>query len=135
QGVPILIPDPERGGQKSERVRIIDWEHPAANDFVAVRQISFTGPLYTCRPDIVGFVNGLPLVVLEFKKPGVPARQAFEDNCTSYKHPQNGVPGLFWYNALLIASNGTESRVGSLTADWERFFEWKRIQREDEPRK
>ena len=53
----------------------------------------------------------------------------------SYKHPQNGIPQLFWYNALLIASNGTESRVGSLTADWERFFEWKRVEREDEPRR
>src|SRR5205085_9601230 len=103
--------------------------------FLAGRQISFTGPLYTCRPDIVGFVNGLPLVLLEFKQPGVPARQAFDDNCTSYKHPQNGVPALFWYNAMLVASNGTDSRVGSLTANWERFFEWKRVEREDEPRR
>ena len=73
--------------------------------------------------------------MIELKKPGVPAQQAFDDNLTSYKHPQNGIPQLFWYNALLIASNGTESRVGSLTADWERFFEWKRIEREDEPRR
>jgi type I restriction enzyme R subunit len=135
EGVPVSIPDPELGGQKPARVRVIDWEHPDANDFLAVRQISFEGTLYTCRPDIVGFVNGLPLVVLEFKKPGVPARQAFDDNLTSYKHGQNGVPALFAYNALLIASNGTESRVGSLTADWDRFFEWKRIECEDEPRR
>src|SRR5437899_3149597 len=91
-GVQVSVADPERGGVKSERVRLIDWENPANNDFLAVRQISFTGPLYTCRPDIVGFVNGLPLVLLEFKQPGVPARQAFDDNCTSYKHPQNGIP-------------------------------------------
>src|SRR5256712_193793 len=97
--------------------------------------MTVTGPLYTCRPDLIGFVNGLPLVVVELKKPGVPAQQAFADNLTSYKHPQNGIPQLFWYNALLIASNGTESRVGSLTADWDRFFEWKRIEREDEPRR
>ena len=45
------------------------------------------------------------------------------------------LPQLFWFNALLIASNGTDSRVGSLTADWDRFFEWKRIEREDEPRR
>ena len=88
--------------------------------------MSVTGALYTCRPDLVGFVNGLPLVVVELKKPGIPAKQAFDDNLTSYKHPQNGIPDLFWYNALLIASNGIESRVGTLTADWERFFEWKR---------
>jgi type I restriction enzyme R subunit len=134
-GVRVSVPDRERGGQRTERVRVIDWETPEQNDFLAVRQITFAGPLYTCRPDIVGFVNGLPLVVIEFKKPGVPARNAFDDNLTSYKHAQNGVPALFHYNALLIASNGTESRVGSLTADWERFFEWKRIEREDEPRR
>ena len=97
--------------------------------------MTVTGDLYTCRPDLIGFVNGLPFVVIELKKPGVPAKQAFEENLTSYKHLQNGIPALFWYNALLIASNGTDSRVGSLTADWDRFTEWKRIEREDEPRR
>ena len=120
------------GGQTTVRVRVIDWEMPANNDFLLVSQFSVTGALYTCRPDLVGFVNGLPLVVIELKKPGVPARQAFDENLTHYKQQ---VLALFWYNALLIASNGTESRVGSLTADWERFFEWKRVEREDEPRK
>ena len=134
-GVPVSIPDSKTGGQTSERVRVIDWQNPTANDFLAARQMMFTGPLYTCRPDVVCFVNGLPLVVIEFKKPSVPARQGFDDNLTSYKHAQNGVPALFWYSALLIASNGTDSRVGSLTADWERFFEWKRIASEKEPRK
>lgn len=86
----------------------------------------------TCRPDLVGFVNGLPWVVIELKKPGVPARAAFDENLTHYKQQ---VPALFWSNALLIASNGTSSRVGSLTADWERWVEWKRIEREDEPRR
>ncbi len=123
------------GGQKTERVRVIDWTRPEENDFLLVSQFSVTGTLYTCRPDLVGFVNGLPLVVVELKKPGVAARAAFDENLTSYKHAQNGVPGLFAFNALLIASNGTESRVGSLTADWERFFEWKRVAREDEPRR
>lgn len=124
-----------RGGQRTVRVRVIDWENPAANDFLLVNQFSVTGALYTCRLDLVGFVNGLPLVVIELKKPGVPARAAFDENLTSYKHPQNGIPALFVFNGLLIASNGTDSRVGSLMADWERFFEWKRIEREDEPRR
>ncbi|HEY5769821.1 MAG TPA: HsdR family type I site-specific deoxyribonuclease [Terrimicrobium sp.] len=135
EGIKVSVPDKERGGQKTERVRVIDWEHPANNDFLLVNQFSVTGALYTCRPDLVGFVNGLPLVIIELKKPGVPARAAFDENLTSYKHPQNGIPSLFVFNALLIASNGTDSRVGSLTADWERFFEWKRIEREDEPRR
>jgi type I restriction enzyme, R subunit len=135
EGVQVSVPDPERGGQKSERVRVIDWDNPLANDFLLVSQMTITGPLYTCRPDLIGFVNGLPLVLIEFKKPGVSARAAFDENITSYKHPQNGVPALFRYNALIIASNGTESRVGSITADWERMAEWKRVEREDEPRR
>ncbi|ALA57891.1 type I restriction endonuclease subunit R [Nitrospira moscoviensis] len=130
-GIPVSIQD-KGGGQKTERVRVIDWENPAANDFLLVNQFSVTGSLYTRRPDLVGFVNGLPLIVVELKKPGVPAQQAFDDNLTCYK---SDIPQLFWFNGLMIASNGTESRVGSLTADWERFFEWKRIEREDEPRR
>jgi|CXWL01.1.fsa_nt_gi type I restriction enzyme R subunit len=132
EGIPVSILDQKGGGQKTERVRVIDWENPAANDFLLVSQFSVTGALYTRRPDLVGFVNGLPIIVIELKKPGVPAQQAFDDNLTCYK---SDIPQLFWFNGLTIASNGTESRVGSLTADWERFFEWKRIEREDEPRR
>jgi type I restriction enzyme R subunit len=132
EGIKISIPDRGGGGQKTERLRVIDWEQPRNNDFLLVSQFSVTGALYTCRPDLVGFVNGLPWVVIELKKPGVPARAAFDDNLSHYKQQ---IPALFWFNALLIASNGLDSRVGSLTANWERFFEWKRIEREDEPRR
>ncbi len=135
-GIPVSVPDRERGGhdrgQRTERLRVVDWAQPEQNDFLAVSQLSVVGSLYTCRPDLVGFVNGLPWVVIELKKPGVPARSAFDKNLTHY---QQEIPQLFWFNAFLIASNGTDSRVGSLTADWERFFEWKRIEREDEPRR
>ncbi len=131
-GIPVSLPDRENGGQKTERLRVIDWGNPQQNDFLLVSQFSVVGSLYTCRPDLVGFVNGLPWVVIELKKPGVTARSAFDENLTHYKQQ---IPQLFWFNALLIASNGTDSRVGSLTADWERFFEWKRIEREDEPRR
>lgn len=132
EGVTVSIPDLEHGGQKAERLRVVDWGNPEQNDFLLVSQFSVVGSLYTCRPDLVGFVNGLPLVVIELKKPGVPPRAAFDENLTHYKQQ---IPQLFWYNSLLIASNGTDSRLGSLTADWERFFEWKRIEREDEPRR
>ncbi len=132
EGVPVYVPDHEHGGQKTERLRVLDWQQPENNDFLLVSQFSVVGNLYTCRPDLVGFVNGLPWVVIELKKPGVPAQVAFVENLTHYK---NEIPQLFWFNAFLIASNGTDSRVGSLTADWERFFEWKRIEREDEPRR
>jgi type I restriction enzyme R subunit len=132
EGITVSVPDHEHGGQKTERLRVVDWQHPANNDFLLVSQFSVTGTLYTCRPDLVGFVNGLPWLVIELKKPGVSAHAAFAENLTHYKQQ---IPALFWSNALLIASNGTDSRVGSLTADWERFFEWKRIEREDEPRR
>jgi type I restriction enzyme R subunit len=144
QGIRVVVADTEpspqpspsgrgrEGGTRIERVRVIDWENPEANDFLLVSQMSIQGPLYLRRPDLIGFVNGLPLVVVELKKPGVPAQQAFTDKLTCYK---TDIPALFWGNALMIASNGTDSRVGSLTADWERFFEWKRIASEDEPRR
>jgi type I restriction enzyme R subunit len=131
-GIPVSIPDREHGGQRTERLRVVQWEQPEQNDFLLVSQLSVVGNLYTCRPDLVGFVNGLPWVVIELKKPGVPARAAFDENLRHYKQE---IPQLFWFNAILIASNGTDSRVGSLTADWERFFEWKRIEREEEPRR
>lgn len=131
-GIVVSLPNRQEGGQKTERLRVVDWESPANNDFLLISQLSVTGDLYTCRPDLIGFVNGLPLVVIELKRPGVPARVAFDENLTHYKEQ---IPALFWYNAFMIASNGTDSRVGSLTADWDRFFEWKRIEREDEPRR
>lgn len=131
-GIAVSVPDRTHGGQKVERLRVVDWGEPGNNDFLLVSQLTVVGSLYTCRPDLVGFVNGLPWIVIELKKPGVSARAAFDENLTHYKRE---VPQLLWFNALLIASNGTDSRVGSLTADWERFFEWKRIEREDEPRR
>lgn len=132
EGIKISVPDHQNGGQKDETLRIIDWHNPENNDFLLVNQFTIAGDLYPCRPDLLGFVNGLPWIVIELKKPGVPARQAFDDNITHYKRE---IPALFWYNAFIIASNGTDSRVGSVTADWERLFEWKRIEREDEPRR
>lgn len=132
EGITVSVPDREHGGQTIERLRVVDWEQPQNNDFLLVSQFSVTGALYTCRPDLVGFVNGLPWVVIELKKPGIPARAAFDENLTHYKKQ---IPGLFWFNALMIASNGTDSLVGSLTADWERWVRWKRIEHEDEPRR
>ena len=101
---------------------MIDWEHPANNDFLLVSQFSVTGALYTCRLDLVGFVNGLPLVVIELKAPGVPARSAFDENLTHYKQQ---IPALFWVNALLCDWYG-ESRtvrkaLESPTDKWRHF--------------
>jgi type I restriction enzyme R subunit len=131
EGVVVSVPDP-KGGQQSVRVRVIDWDQPEANTFTLVSQFSVVGQMYNCRPDLVGFVNGLPLLVVELKKPGVPSKTAFDENLTHYK---NAIPKLFWYNAWLVASNGSDSKLGSITADWGRWVEWKRIEREDEPRR
>ena len=119
-GVIVSIPDRKHSGQTTERLRVIDWQNPDANDFLLTNQFSVTKTPYTCRPDLIGFVNGLPIIVIELKKPGVPAQVAFEDNLTWYK---GVIPQLFWSNPVLITSNGFDSRVGSLTSNWERFFE------------
>jgi type I restriction enzyme R subunit len=127
--------DPATGANETKTLRAVDWDHPEANDLLAVRQLKVQGPLYACIPDVMLFVNGLPWVVMEWKAHGVAVRDAFDDNLTSYKHPQNGAPGLFASNALLVVSNGSDAKVGSLTAEWDRFFDWKRIVSEDEPRR
>ena len=74
EGIKVSVPDRERGGQRTERLRVVDWEKPANNDFLLVSQFSVTGALYACRPDLVGFVNPdrSGLVVIELKKPGGP---------------------------------------------------------------
>jgi len=127
-GVSVHIPDKE-GGETVETVRIIDWDTPANNDFLLVSQLWVNGPIHTRRPDVVGFVNGLPLVLCEFKASHKAVEDAFNDNITDYK---DTIPHLFWYNALIILSNGSKSLVGSLTAGLEHFFEWKKVESEEE---
>jgi type I restriction enzyme R subunit len=112
-----------------ETVRVIDWDGPGNNDFFLASQFWITGELYTRRADLIGFVNGLPLVFIELKATHKRLEHAFNDNLSDYK---DTVPQLFWYNGLIILSNGSQSRVGSLTAGWEHFFEWKKINSEGE---
>lgn len=87
------------------------------------------GELYRRRTDIVGFVNGIPLLFVELKKSTVDVQNAYEDNYTDY---QDTIPHLFYYNAFLILSNGLEARVGTLGSKFEFFHEWKRLTEEDE---
>ena len=105
-------------------------KHPENNDFFAASQFSITGEMYTKRPDIVCFVNGIPLVLMEFKRIDVNLYAAYNDNLRDYK---DTIPHLFWYNAFILLSNGTDSKVGSLTTSWEHFAEWTRVHSEDEP--
>ena len=128
-GVKVTVSDPDDEGETVEILQVIDWDNPERNDFLLASQFTVVGEVYTRRPDAVGFVNGIPLVVMEFKRIDENLLSAYHDNLRDYK---DTIPHLFWYNALIILSNGSESRVGSLTASWEHFAEWKRIDSECE---
>ena len=129
-GVKVPVGDPDDEGETTETLQVIDWDNPENNDFLLASQFTVVSEMYTRRPDAVGFVNGIPLVVMEFKRIDENLYSAYHDNICDYK---DTIRHLFWYNALIILSNGTESRVGSLTASWEHFAEWKRIDSEAEP--
>lgn len=109
-GVRVVVPDPEGEGETVEVVRMVDWDTPAHNDFLLCSQFWVTGEMYTRRADLVGFVNGLPLVFIELKAAHRRLETAFTGNLRDYK---DTVPQLFWPNALIILSNGSQSRVGS----------------------
>ncbi|RIE05714.1 type I restriction endonuclease subunit R [Candidatus Cryosericum terrychapinii] len=128
-GVGVPVPNPEGDGETVEVVHIIDWEEPTNNDLLFCSQFWVTGEMYTRRADLVGFVNGLPLVFIELKAAHRRLETAFADNLRDYK---DTISQLFWPNALIILSNGSESRVGSVTAGWEHFAEWKKIDSEGE---
>jgi type I restriction enzyme R subunit len=118
-----------RGERVTETVQVIDWQHPENNDFLLTSQLWVTGEMYKRRCDLVGFVNGLPLVFIELKASHKKLENAFRDNLRDYKET---IPQLLWYNALIILSNGSQSRIGSLTANWEHFADWKKINDEGE---
>ena len=131
-GVRVTVSDPSGNSETAEVLQVIDWETPENNDFFAASQFWVTGEMYAKRPDIICFVNGIPFVLMEFKRIDVNLHDAYNDNLRDYK---DTIPHLFWYNAFVLLSNGTDSKVGSLTASWEHFAEWKRVHSEDEPPK
>jgi len=110
--------------ETTETVRVIDWDDHTNNDYFLAFQLWVTGEMYKRRTDLVGFVNGIPLVFIELKAAQKNVKDAFDDNLRDYK---TTIPKLFWYNALGILSNGRDSRIGSITAEWEHFVEWKKI--------
>ena len=127
-GVPVTFRDKD-GNQVDEKVKIIDWVTPGNNHFVLVSQLWVNGDPYKRRCDLVGFINGLPLLFIELKAPHVNVHDAFKDNFSDYK---STIPHLFWYNAFVILSNGSEAKVGSVSASWEHFCDWKKINSEGE---
>ncbi len=119
----------EKGERQTETVKIIDLENPKENHFMLVSQLWITGELHTRRPDLIGFVNGIPLVLIELKASHKNLRNAYQQNIRDYK---DTIPQLFWYNAFIIISNGIESKVGTITGAYEHFNEWKKIKDEKE---
>jgi type I restriction enzyme R subunit len=128
-GIKVRLHDPEGGGEKVETVRLVDWDNHANNDFLLVSQFWLVGEMYKRRADLVGFVNGLPLLFVELKAAHKQIQTAFTGNLTDYK---DTIPQLFWFNAFIILSNGSEAKVGSITSDWGHFNDWKKINSEGE---
>jgi type I restriction enzyme R subunit len=123
-GVPVQY---QKGGEIiGDFVRLIDWANVAANEWLAINQYSLKGPHHTRRPDIILFVNGLPLVLLELKNPADETADIWKafDQIQTYKEQ---IPDVFEYNELLVISDGSDARFGSLSANAERFMQWRTI--------
>lgn len=129
-GVPVKFKNDE-GEEDEQRIKVVDWKEPKNNNFLAVQQFWVLGlsGLHKRRADVVLFINGLPLVFIELKTFHKRVENAYNDNLRDYK---DTIEHIFWYNAFIILSNGRYSRVGSITASWEHFAEWKKISDEHE---
>lgn len=117
------------GEMEVKRLRVFDFDHPLENEFLAVRQFEVVGDLYHRRPDVVGFVNGIPLVFFELKAHHTDLANAYHDNLTDYK---DSIPSIFHCNAFIILSNGTDAKLGTVTSPYKFFLDWKRIKEEEE---
>lgn len=111
----------EIGGKRIELLRYIDLASPAANDLLAVQQMWVKGSLHSRRLDVALFVNGIPLVLMEFKHPNEDVKKGFDDNVTDYR---DTIPQLFVPNLLVLVSNGSKAKVGSTHSPWEFFGDW-----------
>lgn len=130
-GIPVTEKKPN-GQTEEKRAMIIDFQHPddmERNHFLAVKEMKIHGDLYRRRTDIVGFVNGIPLLFVELKKNSVDVQNAYTDNYTDYL---DTIPQLFYYNAFLMLSNGVEAKVGTLGSKYEFFHEWKRLSEQEQ---
>ena len=127
-GIPVQY---ENKSGKTEHgiVRVIDFGNPKENDFLAVTQLWIKGDRYPRRPDVLIYINGLPLVFIELKNSNVKVQNAYEDNLINYRQD---IPLLFQYNAFCVLSNAIETKVGSFLSGWEFFFNWFRPDDETE---
>jgi type I restriction enzyme R subunit len=129
-GIPVEFDDAE-GKKQRDYVRLIDFSPKGAdnNRYLAVTQLWIEGGIGFRRPDVLLYINGLPLVFIELKNSNVKLKTAFDDNLTTYKQE---IPQLFLTNAFCVLSNAIETKVGSITSEWEHFFNWFRAESEKE---
>lgn len=122
----VLVEYQKDGETRGDFVRLIDWANPAANEWLAINQFSIKGPHHTRRPDIILFVNGLPLALLELKNPADEHADIWKayDQIQTYK---DQIPDVFQYNEILVISDGSQARIGSLSANAERYMQWRTI--------
>lgn len=118
----------DKGERERVRLRVIDFDTPKENHFLCVRELWIRGDLYRRRADIVGFVNGLPLLFVECKNIHKSLRTAYEKNLSDYK---DTIPHVFHHNAVVMVGNGEQAKLGSVTSKWGHFHEWKRLAEED----
>ena len=128
EGIEVDVQD-ENGSYVKRKAQLFDFNHPEENDFLAVQEMKIWGEVYHRRADIVGFVNGIPLLFVELKRDDIPVENAYNDN---YKDYQTTIPQLFYYNAFIMFANGPEAKVGTLGAKFKFFHEWKRLSEDDE---
>jgi type I restriction enzyme R subunit len=119
----------KQGKDVKVRVKIINFNEPQINEFTVVSQLWIKGTWGVRRPDLILYVNGLPLIFIELKNSNVSLRNAYDDNLTNYK---KDIPQLFYFNQVCILSNGLETKIGSFNASWEHFSEWLRVDDEKE---
>jgi type I restriction enzyme R subunit len=122
----------EDGKEETKTIKIIDFKQAENNEFLLVSQLWIEYQKYENRfrrPDLLIYVNGLPLVFIELKNAKENVKKGYDKNLTDYKRD---IPQLFWYNLMCAISNGSETRVGSFSAGWEHFFSWIKIESEKE---
>ena len=113
-----------KGERVKKRLRLYDFDNPDNNHFLVVREFWIKGDISRRRADIVGFVNGIPLLFMELKNLHKNIRAAYEQNLSDYK---NTVPQLFHHNAFIILANGVDAKLGSISSKFEHFNDWKRL--------
>lgn len=117
------------GRKESNTLNIIDYNEPLNNSFTVVSQMWIKGEVHWRRPDLIIFINGLPLVFIELKNSNILVKNAYDKNLNDYL---KDIPYLFNYNQICVLSNGIETRMGSFGAGYEHFFEWLKVDSEKE---